>query len=156
MTKSKRPLRKRPTDDMNSQAKETLDAHRIEVETDHGRKMPTRSRIPVTDAKNLDNVEHLIPEGYVGRWVLTDEIEKYKQGGYDHVEENAKRPSGKDFLHLMIIPEEWHKEDEEIRRKKAVSALGQEIDIDSSKGEYTDNLNNKAVTGKISADPFEA
>lgn len=145
--------RARNTDNMNSEAADTHNAHRTETTHDHGREEPQRTRIPVTEAKNLDNVEHLIPEGYVGRWVLTNEIDMYKQGGYDHVEGNVSRPSGPDRTHLMIIREEWHKEDLAIEHDRAKKAMGESMELGAN--EYTDNLTGKPVEGYTSDNPFE-
>lgn len=148
MTKKKA----RPAEDMNTFAQDVQDAHHEAERSDHGRTEPRRERIPLTEARHLDNVEHLIPKGYVGRWVLTKEIEKFKQAWYEFAQGNPTRASGADKLHLMIIKDEYHQEDQEIAHKKAKMALGDEIQL--GENEYTDNKSGTAIDGHVSDNPF--
>lgn len=122
------PGRDRPTQD-----KEAAEQQRAAQEAG---KRTRADRVPMGRYRKLD---HKIPDGYIGRWVkdIDNRLEQFKQAGYEfvHNADGGKKTllSGGEKLFLMMIKEEWYREDYEAQQNRVndlVKAKVQGLDKD--------------------------
>lgn len=106
-------------------------------------------RVIMQGAMKLSIPEGLIKPDYTPHWFRgTDSrIDEAKAAYWEHINtsdgKQLKRISGPNIMYAMQLPNQYVKEDRELRRSKISARLNKEAAI--GPGEYTDNPNNSAI-----------
>lgn len=92
-------------------------------------------RVAMQGTKNLDYPEsQLDREKYAYRWVLDDpakpgRVDSFKRAYWEHKQDdgvNVSRPAGAATHYLMMLPIEYYKEDQKLKRDKNLATMTEE------------------------------
>lgn len=128
----------------------------------HGGKRPTR--IPLGAKRQTLGIpqyvlDRLKAEDKHPHWILENDkgrLQAAYQAGYEHVVDaqgnNIYRLSGGRNQFLMALPNQYYREDKELKKQKAAASLGKEASI--GENEYSPNKQSSAVSVSESENPY--